>query len=601
MRRRVQLFLLCILPLSAADPKWLKVKSPNFELFTTAGERKGRDTIQHFEKVRGFFQQAMSIKGSPLPVRIIQFGSEKEYQPFQISAAAAAYYLGGHDTDYIVLGPAGQYQAVVHEYVHLLVRHSGLELPTWYNEGLADFYSTLTPVGNKIRVGEFLPGRVVELMENKWIPMDALWQAGHDSPYYNEKNRAGLFYSQSWALTHMLTLGDGYRERNTEFTKRIASGMSTEKAIAEVWSKSPQDIQKAVESYVRQRLIKVAMYDLELEGLAEKPAADPATPFEVSLELAILAMHTNRRQTAEIELERLMQENPERFEPVEALGYLRWRNNDNEKARQYFAKAFDLGAKSPKLLWDYARFEMNGRGDPARTTKILERVLEAEPGNLEARLALGQEYIRWDRHGVALVTLRQIRRVKPEMAYRLFYSLAYSGSKNKLWDEAARDAERAIAQAKDAVERERAQNLLAYIKTRGEPQMVAVPQEAPVVQRRSATVVQEAPPPDSEDARPKVLRRRDEDPNELTVVAEGKFAHLECLDKFARARVTLASGRSVQLLFRDPEKIKITGAGSGTIDLSCGPQPGKKVKVRYAPMPDVKLGTAGEVREIAFE
>ena len=46
-----------------ADP-WMRIRSANFELFTTGSERTGRDLIQYFEQVRGFFQKAFGFDGA---------------------------------------------------------------------------------------------------------------------------------------------------------------------------------------------------------------------------------------------------------------------------------------------------------------------------------------------------------------------------------------------------------------------------------------------------------------------------------------------------------------------------------------------------------
>ena len=53
MRRSVILLFLP-LTLSAADP-WLRIATPHFELYTSAGESKGREVILYFEQVRSFF------------------------------------------------------------------------------------------------------------------------------------------------------------------------------------------------------------------------------------------------------------------------------------------------------------------------------------------------------------------------------------------------------------------------------------------------------------------------------------------------------------------------------------------------------------------
>ena len=66
------------LPIVAAE-QWLKIKSSNFELFTTAGEKKGREAILYFEQVRSLFGKLTKSGAVPtLPVRIIAFGIDSE-------------------------------------------------------------------------------------------------------------------------------------------------------------------------------------------------------------------------------------------------------------------------------------------------------------------------------------------------------------------------------------------------------------------------------------------------------------------------------------------------------------------------------------------
>ena len=145
---------LVVAGLAQAEPKWVKLRSANFELYTSAGERAGRRTIQQFERTRSFFQQAMQLEESnSKPVRIVLFRSKKEYSPYRPGEVADAYYLSTRDADLIVLVAGSELSVAIHEYVHLLVRHSGLRLPLWINEGLADLYSSLRQVGGRVVVG----------------------------------------------------------------------------------------------------------------------------------------------------------------------------------------------------------------------------------------------------------------------------------------------------------------------------------------------------------------------------------------------------------------------------------------------------------------
>src|SRR5712692_7818115 len=198
----VPVLSVCISGGAFAAEQWLKVQSSHFELLTLAGERKGREAVLHFETVRSFFLKTASSTGnSQAPVCIVAFNSEKEYRPYSVNEAAKAYYYSGRDRDYIVMSSISseQYPVAIHEYTHLLLQHSGLKLPLWLNDGLADLYSTLKPSGGKVQVGALKAGHDQLLQEKKeWLDLETLVAVDHDSPLYNERNRASLFYAQSW-------------------------------------------------------------------------------------------------------------------------------------------------------------------------------------------------------------------------------------------------------------------------------------------------------------------------------------------------------------------------------------------------------------------
>ena len=52
------LLLLATMPLPAADAPekdhWIRLTTPEFELFTSAGEKEGAEAMLRFEQVRGF-------------------------------------------------------------------------------------------------------------------------------------------------------------------------------------------------------------------------------------------------------------------------------------------------------------------------------------------------------------------------------------------------------------------------------------------------------------------------------------------------------------------------------------------------------------------
>jgi hypothetical protein len=228
-------FLLLATGLShSAESRWIELRSPGFDLYSSASPGSARETIRQFERVRGFFVQALGAPpAKPLPVRLVAFGSSKEFEPYRMNEYAVAYYQPAANYDYIVMSHAAVdvFPVAVHEYVHLLVRHSGIELPPWLNEGLAELYSTLRPAGDKILVGELIPGRLQALLNEKWVPLATILAADRDSRYYNEKNKVGSLYNEGWALTHMLYLRAEFRPKFSQFVHSVAGGKNSAQAL----------------------------------------------------------------------------------------------------------------------------------------------------------------------------------------------------------------------------------------------------------------------------------------------------------------------------------------------------------------------------------
>jgi hypothetical protein len=278
MRVFTALVLCAALDPAAAGDRWVRLKSPDFEMYSSAGERGSRETIRYFEQVRSFFIDVLgAAQRDQKRVYIIAFGSEKEFDLYRPNEVAAAFYQSTNQRDFIVLGHIGEeyLPAVVHEYVHLLARSGGLDLPIWLNEGIADVYSTLKPMGNKVLVGTPPPGRVITLRQEKWIALPLVLAAKYDSPYYNEKNRASAFYGESWALTHMLMLGTDYRSGYSKCMAAIRAGMPSEDALVSTYGKPLDRIERDLHEYVRASSVNASLFNVKLEKQTAEIALEP--------------------------------------------------------------------------------------------------------------------------------------------------------------------------------------------------------------------------------------------------------------------------------------------------------------------------------------
>src|SRR5262249_17253315 len=153
---------------------------PNFEVYSSIGERQTRNTLKYFEQVREFF---IKLNGrepkSPAPAFIVIFGNRKDAEAAGMKPSTFGYFAPIGDRDYLVLYQPGDFASenATHEYTHLKTSHSGLRYPVWLNEGLAEFFSTFAVLNNSVTIGDPIPGRVLALRKDKWVPLSTIMSA----------------------------------------------------------------------------------------------------------------------------------------------------------------------------------------------------------------------------------------------------------------------------------------------------------------------------------------------------------------------------------------------------------------------------------------
>jgi tetratricopeptide (TPR) repeat protein len=579
-------------PLRAADPRWNRLRTDNFELFSSASPRSARDTIKMFEQVRGFFERALGGgPAKPLPVRLVAFGSVKEYEPYKINGFADAWYSQTADRDYIVMSRSGSdiFPLAVHEYVHLLVRHSGLKLPPWINEGIAELYSTLRPTGDKVLIGDLIPGRHRALLDDKWVPLATILDAGHESAYYNEKNKAGSLYNEGWALTHMLSLRAEYRPKFPELMRAIAGGKDSAEALTEVYGRPLDRIERDLQQYLRGTSFQGALFPAKLERKVEDAVSEPVGEFDVALMLSDLCKEPEREKA----LLRLNEQDAGRPEPYRGLGELAWRRGKTDEAVELFAKAYGRGDRDSKLLWDYGRLLERRSG--AEAAKVLTELLAKDPGRLDVRLELAETQVRAGEAAAALQTLAPIRKVTPDLAARFFKIAVYAHLGNGDRPNAEATAKRLRELANSDSERAEAEMLLRQTAAGRRVQPPALVEDAPeaLSQTDSPTLRRAEPPPGT--GREVV---QEAVPGRASIA--GKFVELDCRASQPRMVVETAAGRRV-FVIEDATKVAITAGADGPVDMVCGPQKTfVSVEISYdKPRPE-QGGIDGIVRTLAF-
>src|SRR6185503_12628161 len=137
---------------------------------------------------------------SPVPTTVVVFKNEESYRPFKLNAKNAGYFQSGSDINYIALrlikpqpGEQDPYTIIFHEYTHLLVNTTSGRVPLWFNEGLAEYYSTFSVTNDqKVVLGKPISSHIYLLRERKMLPLRTLFQVDYKSPYYNETEKLSI-------------------------------------------------------------------------------------------------------------------------------------------------------------------------------------------------------------------------------------------------------------------------------------------------------------------------------------------------------------------------------------------------------------------------
>jgi len=593
----------------AAEPKWIRISTPNFEVLSSAGERETRNTLQYFEQVRDFF---LKFNGrapkEPAPVTIVIFGSEKEYAPYSLNQSAAAYFIPRSDRDYIVMGRTGELaeHIATHEYTHLVTQHAGLRYPPWLSEGLAELFSTFTIMNGSIAIGDPIPERIIELRESQWVPLATIMAADHDSPYYNESGKAGSLYNEGWAAVHLIGTTKEYRPKFAAFLNAVANGASSADALQTVYGKTVRAFEDELRGYIGQGAFNHLVGKIEVDRTKKEVSIQPAPSFDVKVALSDIDSRPTAKADRRRILEELKAQNPSRPETWSGLAYLEWQDGNSANAVAGFSKAYELGARSNRMLWDYGRLLQSSRAQ--ESVKVLKELAALEPNRAEIRieLAWSQYYAR--QLNDALTTITGTTLETEDQAPRFFSALAYV--QLGLGDGEA--ASRTVALMKRYVKTEEdrivANRLTRAVEAATAPAVVSGPAPAPSTRAATDTPLvaatssppSEPLPPQFQPMPPGVTAVPRQPP--VTSTISGTLAEFVCPENGVtgfRFAIDTPEGRKV-FSFKDPESISISGKEGGKVDLYCGRQPAK-AKVQAEFVKSEEAGVDGALKMLTFE
>jgi DNA-binding Lrp family transcriptional regulator len=478
---------------------WVKVTSKNFQLVGNAHEKDIRKVAVKLEQFRLVFTKVYDKMrvDSLIPTTVIVFKDEnsfKDFKPVENGKRkdwVSGFFQPGQDVNYIAISLEGSednsYRIIFHEYSHLLIGNTlgNSKIPTWLNEGLADYYENIDLKSDqKVRFGGLNLNHLKLLKENKLIPFEEFLKVNYSLLDKQDKLQISLFYAQSWAWIHFLIHDNsGIRKRQlTDFLDLLREGKKTEEAFVKAFQSDYQQLEREFKNYISNKSFQTTEFTLsnKLEFNFEMTVSKISDAVGKSFQGDLL-LHMNRLEEAEIVLEEALSIDPKIILANISLGLVKTKKRDFKQAKKYLEYAVFADPENYSAQYHYAymlsREGMDENGSVsnynAETAEKMRRSLRkaislnpnfAESYSLFAFICIAQNEVQNEELDEALAFLNKILEIVPEnQLYILRTGELYLRKKN--FEKSREIVKNVLQTADDEIIRNYAQNTLEKIDT----------------------------------------------------------------------------------------------------------------------------------------
>ena len=364
-----------LLPAPQTRDNWRSVRTNHLFVIGNADAEKLRQVAAWLEFFHSAFARLVSrnVLDSPVPTTVIVFRDDASFTPFKPLYQGrpidlAGFFQPGDDVNYIALSldPDNRdpFSTAFHEYVHLHLRDNVPGVPLWLNEGLAELYGSLQFTGNDALLGGPLSHYIRLLRENELLPLSTLFSIGTNSPHYNEQDKTGVFYGESWALVHYLMLGEnGRQEQFKRFLQQVGRGENAAKAIEDSFGVSLATLEQDLKTYVRRGEFaaqRVAVDNPQTYASYTAIQRTTLSEGEANHYLGDLLLHTGRDKEAEQFFKQAIALDPGFIPPYASLGSMYVRQRRYAEAKKYLQKA--TTTQQSYLIHYYYAFVLSREG-----------------------------------------------------------------------------------------------------------------------------------------------------------------------------------------------------------------------------------------------
>jgi len=415
----------------AGDKPFTEVRSPNFRVLTNGSEHEARRIALEFEQMRAVFAVGFPNMRLTTGAPLLIFAVQTEYDMKSLAPALWKNHKGplpaglfdhGWEKQFAIVrldqDLPGAYNVVYHEYVHTLLHSNFRWLPTWLDEGLAEFYGNTRFEGKKSYVGA--PStRVNDLKNRTLIPLETLLVVNPWTYYHGDEIQIATFYAESWALVHYLVFGADMElgKKLSHFYARLQAGDPQMKAFLEVFG-DPKNLEDGLRKYIQAFAFHAYVVENPNAMQAKDFSSRKLTNPESDSEIAGYRLWEHDGPEATGLVDRALQDDPALGAAHEEKAFIYFREGKDEDAVREFSRACELD--KTLYLSQYFKAMMTAKRETLEQREALreqlEQIKQINPQFAPAYVQLAMLFIADGQGTKALVQSRKAEQLEPSRA-----------------------------------------------------------------------------------------------------------------------------------------------------------------------------------------
>ncbi len=419
-----------------ADPQWVDVRSDHFSVITDSGEKNGRHVAELFEHMRAAFGIVFvrSTINQPVPLQIIAFRNTREFRQHSPIfngkvVEVSGFFQSSNDKDFIVVDMSQQnnWQIVFHEYAHVWLKDNFPPAAPWFDEGFAEYLSTMKVADGTITVGQPIAGAQVLNEGVKFSLLDLFQVQQHSETYNHSGPQRDMFYFESWLVAHYLIDAGLFSETANYFRLTKQEKMPIPAAVQSAFGVSLSQLQNTIWGKWKTGKLNAREYKDEV-STAINTSARPLDAIETRVQLADFHSHTiDYSDKAILEFQDVLHQNPNIEAAQRGLAYAYLRAQDFDRAGEHFRAAADLGSSDPRVYFYSAELMQQTHPETAGSegfVRDLKRAIQLDPLYADAYHLLGFGLMRQRQYAAAEQDIRHAIELSPHNeAYQLNLSV----------------------------------------------------------------------------------------------------------------------------------------------------------------------------------